>query len=408
MAPAPRQVGTSGRLGSLIALCAFLVVLGVLFTHRKTLLRSSPARELSDGGSVENGNSLTLPVPPENMPRPNCDIPSPNGGEASTCGEAQKTLYATMKSETVDKFTGPAGYERTLGNLFNRFDGKIYFPRGRPITLVQIGGSNIIDRYGALGRGPRLDDHIVLIEANKETAHRLAGRIRMDQRLMLKHGAAWDQDVAAWFAYDKVPNYANNNGKLTMDMPANVTFAQNEGEVVQALKLDTLLSSITGPIDFIISDADLSEPNIFKGALETLKRTRMAAFSCNSMWQNKGPGYDLQSIIKTVFEPAGMVVSLLGESQNIILSHGMAPSDFDFLKNLPSWGFCVAVHVAPPIVRNLAEIARVVIGLDEPTNVCTKALSFTGPVSWCKDGLLETLGGIDTPIIKSDYEMPYY
>ena len=407
MAPPSRPVGTSGRLGSLIALCAFLVVLGVLFTHRKALLRSSPARDLSavEGSVVNSGASPSSAS--EIISRPNCDIPVAAQGEAAACGVAQAKLFGEMKTAKVDKFTGAAGYERMMGSVFNRFDGKIYFPRGRPITLVQVGGSNIIDKYRDLGRGPRLDDHIVIIEANKETAKHLSRRIRMDQRLMLKHGAAWEEDTTAWFKYDKLPNYANNNGKLTTVMPVNIT-GQADGEVVQALKLDTVLSRITGPIDFIISDADLSEPNVFKGALETLKRTRMVAFACNSAWESKGKGYDLQSIIADIFEPAGMVVALLGDGHNIFLSNGLSPTGFDFKKDLPAWGFCLAVHTAPPIVSNLAEIARLITGVDEPSSVCAKALYYTGPTTWCKGGLLETLGGLDTPLVKSEYEMPFY
>jgi hypothetical protein len=408
-APRPRS---SGRLGSLIALVGFLVACGVLFANRKALLRSSGSSrsltaEAPAAVSAESGPGAAK-VDPDNVPRPNCGI-SLSGTEKGECAKSQAATFASMtgKTEKDDKFTGIAGYERTLGNLFNRYDGKIYFPRGRPITLLQVGGSNVLDRYGSLGRGPRLDDRIVLVEANKETARRLAGRIRMDQRLMLFHGAAWEEDTTAWFAYDKVPNYANNNGKVTTVMPTNIS-DPTLGEVIEAQTLNTIFRKITGPIDVIMSDADGSEPYIFKGALETLKRTRIAIFSCNQAWASKGPSYSLASIIKDVFEPAGMVVALLGDGHNIILSHGLAPSGFNFEKDIPKWGFCLAVHTAPPIIRNLDEISRLVLGVDEPLGACAKGISGTGPSSWCKEGLLDTLGGIDTPIVKSEYEMPYY
>jgi hypothetical protein len=126
-------------------------------------------------------------------------------------------------------YLGVAGHDRFLGGVFTRFDGKFLFPRGRAANFVQVGahGGQIIDRYRDLSRGPRLDDTIVLVEANSESVKRLAGRIRMDSRLLLKHGAAWSEDGAAWFAYAKAPNAPGVSGAVSLTLPANATAASS-------------------------------------------------------------------------------------------------------------------------------------------------------------------------------------
>ena len=111
------------------------------------------------------------------------------------------------------------------------------------------------------------------------------------------------------------------------------------------------------------------------------------------------------STIKDVFEPAGMTVALLGEKRNVVLSHGLAPAGA--AEKLPSWGFCVAVHTGPPIVRAAEELARVVVGADAAGDACGKTVQAAAAPS-CVGGLLETLGGLDAPPVKSEFETPYY
>jgi len=407
-APSQRPAYAAAGRGSFLAAIAFIVVLGVAFAHRRTLLRAAApaaARELAPAADAAAAAAAAPAPDAGDVPTPNCGVAPAAPAGAAACAALGG---AALRAAGADKrFTGVGGLERTLGSLFNRYDGKIYFPRGRALAFVQVGGSNIIDRYGALGRGPRLDDKLVLLEANSLTARRLAQRIRMDQRLLLKHAAAWETDAPAWFEYEKVPNFANNNGKVSLSLPANVSDT-GAGEPVPAITLDALLTKVAGPVDFLYSDADGAEPFIFRGAAATLKRTRVAVFSCNTAWAAKGAGRGLAAVIKDVFEPAGLAVALLGEQRNVPLSHGLAPADFDWAKDVPAWGFCVAVHVAPPILRNLAEVARLLVGVDDAADACVAHVPHLGAAEWCKSGLLETLGGLDAPLVKSEYETPFY
>jgi FkbM family methyltransferase len=296
------------------------------------------------------------------------------------------------------------------GSLFNRYDGKAFFPRSRPINFVHVGATtgSIIDRYGALGRGSRLDDVLVLIEPNPVNAKRLGQRIRMDQRLLLSEAAAWDVDGTAWFQFEAVPNAVNKGGKLLRSMPENVTAAMDAGlgMAVRTVTLDTLLRKVTGPIDFLMMDADAHEPWILKGAKETLARTRLMIFACNDKWAEAGAGLDALAAVKEVFEPAGLEVSLLGEKRNLLLKSGMLPEGFT-AADLPSWGFCMAAQMKPPLIRKVSEIARFVAGPDAVEGPCGKYIAAL-PSAHCKDGLLSTLDGVDRPVPSPEYSRPFY
>jgi FkbM family methyltransferase len=302
------------------------------------------------------------------------------------------------------------GYESTQGSLFNRYDGRTFFPRSRSLTFMHVGaaGGALIDRYGALGRGPRLDDHLVMVEPNPLTAERLGRRLRMDQRLLLSHKAAWDEDGVAWLEYDKPPNSAGASGKLRRALPdANLTelAALGKGSVVQTTKLDTLLSKFEGPIDFILMDADGHEPFILKGAAATLKRTRAMIFSCNSQWTKSGANMDVLTAAREIFAPAGLEVALMGGRRNILLNTAVVPDDF--AASLPDWSFCIAMHVAPPLVRKTSEIVRFLAGSDAIDTACGQFVQSLSASS-CENGLLNTLHGLDTAAQPLGYDLPFY
>ena len=64
MRPPPRTA-PSPRLGALLALVAFLVVLGVAFSHRRALLRAGGARELraDEGGAPAAAAAAAAAMP---------------------------------------------------------------------------------------------------------------------------------------------------------------------------------------------------------------------------------------------------------------------------------------------------------------------------------------------------------
>ena len=400
-----RRASGSKLIHYFIAAICLLVVSGVAYFHRGALLRrGGGARELSlpsmgTPATAESGVAAGPPLEPEDVPRTGCGLPSVDVPSASAkCAAAQAADFAA----NAESFVGNAGQDRLMGGIFTRFDGKFIFPRGRPINFVQVGahGTQIIDRYRDLSRGPRLDDVIVLVDANKEATKRIAGRIRLDPRLLMKHAAVYNLDGQAWFKYEKSPNYAGNSGTVELTLPEPLG-KETEGELVQTVTLDTLLKKVTGPIDFLMSDADGHEPWIFRGAVETLKRTRLVIFSCNKKW-NAVPGLGLLDAVKNVFEPAGMTVALIGEKRNVIISGGLAPANFE--QNLPAWGFCVAAHTAPPMTRKVDDLTRYLVGVDEAEDPCFQTVQGLFASS-CSGGLIDTLAGVDTPIKPQEYQM---
>jgi hypothetical protein len=53
-------------------------------------------------------------------------------------------------------------------------------PHGRPIVLAHVGAhlGGMLERYGHLKRGPRLDDRLIMAEPNPANTERLFRRFR--------------------------------------------------------------------------------------------------------------------------------------------------------------------------------------------------------------------------------------
>jgi FkbM family methyltransferase len=293
---------------------------------------------------------------------------------------------------------GNKGYDRVRGALFNRYDGRPFFPRSRHITFLSVGAhfGDILDRYGALGRGPRLDDRIILVEPHPHTIQRLKGRIRLDHRLLLMPAAAHNFDGEAWFEYEKKHGEQGGSGRVTKVMPANATASEVEGlgAKVRVITIDTLMRKMKGAIDYIFMDADTHEPYIFEGMKDTLKRTRIVIFSCHSKWGASGSTTTLFDVVRDVFKPAGMTVSLLGEKRNLLLDEAVVPPEL--AAKLPDWGFCMATHTSPPITRKVEEHTRMMVGGDAWEGPCGQYFANLGAGS-CNGGLLDTLDGVESP-----------
>jgi FkbM family methyltransferase len=362
--------------------------------HRARAAQAVPEAAAPTGSALE----------PEDRPRPNCGLPSLPVTAEKDCMAEQLAHYVANK----DSYWGSAGYDRTKSTLFNRFDGRAFFPRSRPITLVSVGAhfGDIIDKYGALGRGPRLDDRIILVEPHPLTVRRLSGRIRLDHRLMLIPAAAADFDGRAWFEYANGRAESGGSGRVKRELPDNVTAAEAEGKgaEVRVITIDSLLKKFEGPIDFIFIDADMHEPVILKGMRDTLKRTRMVIFSCHSKWKSVGAD-TVQDAVRDAFAPAGMAVALLGEKRNLLLGADVMPPEL--WEKLPDWGFCMATHVAPPITRKSDEHARMMAGPDAFSGVCGKWFENLA-AGHCKAGVLETLAGLEVPIPSPNHPPAYY
>ena len=401
---APSARATKSPIFVTVGVALVVVVLLALATsNRHALLRALQRARSTQQDAAPS--AAPLPLEPEDKPRPNCGLPALAVSAEKDCMEEQRAHYAAQK----DSYWGSGGYDRTKGTLFNRFDGRAFFPRSRPITLVSVGAhfGDIIDKYGALGRGPRLDDRIILVEPHPHTVKRLSGRIRLDHRLLLLPAAAYDFDGQVWFEYEKGKPEQGGSGKVKRELPANITAAEEEGKgaAVRAVTLDTLLKKMEGPIDFIFMDADGHEPFILKGMRETLKRTRMVIFSCHSKWSASGAGMTVEDAVRDVFTPAGMAVSLLGEKRNMMLGADVVPAEL--WGKLPDWGFCMATHVAPPITRKSDEHARMMAGPDASAGVCGKVFENLAAGS-CKAGVLDTLAGVETPLPPANFAQPYY
>jgi FkbM family methyltransferase len=389
------SLGVAVLLITLVLLAAFNRNALSRALHRARAAQAAPAAPPAE-----------VSMEPEDRPRPNCGLPSLTTTAERDCMDEQRKHYEASK----DSYWGSAGYDRTKGTLFNRFDGRAFFPRSRPILMVSVGAhfGDIIDKYGALGRGPRLDDRIVLVEPHPLTVKRLSGRIRLDHRLMLMPAAAADFDGRGWFEFSNGKAESGGSGRLKRELPENTTRAEAEGKgaEVRVVTLDSLLKKFEGPIDFIFMDADTHEPMILKGMQETLKRTRMVIFSCHSKW--KSMGGELGSVadaVRDVFTPAGMAVALLGEKRNLLLGADVMPPEL--WDKLPDWGFCMATHVAPPITRKSDEHARMMAGPDAFGGVCGKVFENLA-AGHCKAGVLDTLYGLDAPAPSPNHAPAYY
>lgn len=378
MAPPARK--PAFRIGvylPLIAVAAALLLFGIAFTNKSALLRRVAAsRALSEPapGAADAAPAL-----------PNCGIPALKAESAAAC-KAEQTKHLDANPKT---YWGVGGFERLMGTVFNRFDGRLYFPWARPVTIVHVGahGGSMLDRYGHLMRGPRLDDRIVMADANPLAFERLSRRIRMDPRLSLLHAAVYDSDGEVWFEYASTPN-ANTGGKVSRVIPTNAT--KEAGAVVRSITLDSLLAKVAGPIDFLMMDADGHEPWVLEGAKATLARTRLIFFNCNEHWKDSGTGRDLMDYIRDVFTPAGFAVSLIGEKRNVMLNPLTAPDGI--ATALPTWGFCLAAHVAPPAVRDFTEFAKLIAGSDAVGGPCENVAGALVPSVACTNGVLNTLG----------------
>ena len=380
------------------ALVLVLAVLVLAATNRAALTRAftrsrglSSAPPAAAAGASAGGGGAWGEV--EDQPRPNCGLPALPTGAAAKCQAEQ----AAALLEDKEKFWGSGGFDRTQGTLFNRYDGRPFFPRSRPITLVHVGAhfGGILDRYGALGRGPRLDDRLILVEPNPLTIERLKGRIRLDHRLLLMPAAAHSKDGQAWFEYLNKKPEAGGSGRVVATMPANVTQATalGEGALVRTITLDTLLRKTPGPIDLVMMDADMHEPEVLAGMKETLQRTRMVIFSCHSKWKEVH-STSVLDVVRDIFTPAGMTVSLLGEKRNLLLDEAVVPAGL--ADALPNWGFCLAMHTRPPIMRKMEEFTRLAVGSDAWEGPCGALFaSYAAPS--CKAGVLETLAGVEVP-----------
>ena len=395
-----RPAGPKGsRSMSVTGLGALVLVLAVVLlaaTNRAALARAFTRSRALAAAAADGSSSPAAAADsgePEDQPRPNCGLPPLPANAVALCLAEQQKAFAESKGE---KFWGSAGFDRVQGTLFNRYDGRPFFPRSRAINLVSVGAhfGGILDRYGALGRGPRLDDRIILVEPNPLTIQRLKGRIRLDHRLLLMPAAAYNSDGEAWLEYHNKKAESGGSGRVTKSLPPNATAAQERGEgaLVRTITLDTLLKKMPGPIDFIMMDADMHEPLVLEGMKETLKRTRMVVFSCHSKWKEVGSA-TVADVVRDVFKPAGMTVSLLGEKRNLLLDEGVVPPEL--LADFPNWGFCVAMHTAPPIMRKVEEYTRMAVG-DAWEGPCGALFaSYAAPS--CKGGVLETLAGVETP-----------
>ena len=375
----------------LIAIVLAVLVLG--YTNRAAVSRAFVRRSLEQQAST----AAAKEPEPENVSRPNCGIPTAPSDVAAQCLAEQKSAFLADK----EMFFGIKGYDRTRNNLFNRYDGRPFFPRTRHVTMVSVGAhfGDIMDRYGALGRGPRLDDRIILVEPHPYTIQRLKGRIRLDHRLLLMQAAAHNFDGEAWFEYEKKNIFPEpgGSGKVVKNFyPENVTLAQEHGQgaKIRVVTMDTLMTKIKGPIDFIYMDADVHEPFIFEGMKETLKRTRLLIFSCHGKWSASGSSSTVFDVVEKYIKPAGMTVALLGEKRNILLDKEVVPPEL--VAELPDWGFCIASHVAPPVTRKVEEHTKLMVGGEAWEGACGKYFANLAAGS-CNGGLLDTLEGVESP-----------
>ena len=389
-----------------LGVAVLLITLVLLAAFNRNALSRALHRARAAQSAPEPEPAGTVQLEPEDRPRPNCGLPSLSVTAEKDCMAEQLAHYGANK----DSYWGSAGYDRTKGTLFNRFDGRAFFPRSRPITMVSVGAhfGDIIDKYGALGRGPRLDDRIILVEPHPLTVKRLSGRIRLDHRLLLTPAAAADFDGRGWFEYANGKAESGGSGRLRRELPDNVTRATEEGKgaEVRVVMLDTLLKKFEGPIDFIWMDADMHEPAILKGMRETLKRTRVVIFSCHSKWKSMGAEISsVQDAVRDIFEPAGLAVALLGEKRNLLLGGDVMPPEL--WEKLPDWGFCMATHVAPPVTRKSDEHARMMAGPDAFNGVCGKVFENLA-AGHCKAGVLDTLAGLEVPVPSPNHPPAYY
>ncbi len=390
----PTQKGTrSSTVTSVGAIILVIAVVLLAVSNRAALTRAfgRGSRALAAEAPPP---SAALNLEPEDQPRPNCGLPAlPKDAAAKCLAEQSKDFLADK-----EKFWGSAGHDRTRNNLFNRYDGRPFFPRTRPITFISVGAhyGDILDRYGALGRGPRLDDRIILVEPNPFTIERLKGRIRLDHRLLLMPAAAYSSDGEEWFEFDKKKGESGGSGRIVKTRPANATDAalKREGALVRTITIDTMMKKFPGPIDFIMMDADMHEPIILEGMKETLKRTRMVMFSCHKKWKEVGTT-TVQDVVKDIFAPAGMSVSLLGEKRNLLLGSDVVPPEL--LADMPDWGFCLATHTAPPLMRKTEEWTKMQVGPDAWEGPCG-ALFANLAAPHCKGGVLDTLAGVEVPV----------
>ena len=69
------------------------------------------------------------------------------------------------------------------------------------------------------------------------------------------------------------------------------------------------------------------------------------------------------------------------------------PAPDAFASALPTWGFCLAAHVAPPAVRDFGEFAKLIAGSDAQGGPCDNVAGSLVPSVACgAGGVLATLG----------------
>jgi len=209
--------------------------------------------------------------------------------------------------------------------------------------------------------------------------------------------AAHNFDGEAWFEFDKKSTLieSGGSGKVKKDyMPENVTKYElmGHGAKVRVVTIDTLMTKMKGPVDFIFMDADVHEPFIFEGMKETLKRTRVLIFSCHSKWSTSGSSSTVFDVVEKILKPAGMTTVLMGENRNILLDKEVVPPEL--IAELPDWGFCMSTHVAPPITRKVEEHTKIMLGPEAWEGNCGKYFANLATGS-CSGGVLETLEGVE-------------
>jgi FkbM family methyltransferase len=307
---------------------------------------------------------------------------------AKECQLEQDAFYNNHKGE----FWGGSGYEKAMSLMFSKEGGQRLFPTDRPITVVHVGAhlGGMIDRYFSTLRGPRLDDRLIMIEPNPANIVRLERRSRRDPRLIVRQVAAADRDGPRVFKYGGVPNVLGNGGKVKDDPITNLSWSDETGYVVEAATLDTLLQDVSGPIDFLMMEAEGYEARAFLAAPKTLERIRFMVFGCSERWKEWDSDFD-GSVLFTAMEAAGLTPVILGDKRNVIVGGAAAPADIG--RKLVSWGFCLAVRTRPSAIADVSPLSTLLVGnsfqalpADHPALACFNYLSGANCATSLRDG----------------------
>lgn len=117
-------------------------------------------------------------------------------------------------------------------------------------------------------------------------------------------------NVSAWDSVEVVPKGLwSTDGQITFYQKPETadTSAFNQwGEAVSipVTTLDTLLAGVDGPLQLLVGDAEGAEPEVFEGAIETLKRTRYVSFDVGPERQ----GTSTKEVCKKVLRDVGFTI----------------------------------------------------------------------------------------------------